>query len=261
LVTERPLARLREPTLPAEHAQAALARAVQYAEAADAPNTLRAYRSDWQSFVAWCRDAGLAPLPAAPETVGAHLAAHAETHAIATLRRRLVTVARAHKQAGIEGFWLGHPAIRNVMRGIARERGTAQCQASALTTPEIRRLVAVCGDDLAGLRDRALILLGYAAALRRSELVGVDREHLVLDARGLRLTVPRSKGDPEGRGEEIGVPRGKRRETCPIRALEAWLQASDTRYGPMFRWVTRLGHRRAAPPQRRRRAAHPAPPC
>ena len=226
---------------PAEHAQAALTRAVRYAETADAPNTLRAYRSDWQAFVVWCQDAGLAPLPAAPETVGAYLAAHADTHAAATLRRRLVTIARAHKQAGIAAFWPGHPAIRNVLRGIAREHGTAQRQAAALTTPEIRRLIAVCGDDLAGLRDRALILLGYAAALRRSELVGVDREHLVFDAQGVRLMIPRSKGDQEGKGEAVGVPRGKRRETCPQRALEAWLQASDTRYGPVFRWVTRWG--------------------
>lgn len=227
--------------LPAPHAQAALARAVQYAEAADAPNTPRAYRSDWQTFVTWCRDAGLAPLPAAPETVGAYLAAHAHTHAVATLRRRLVTIARAHKQAGIASFWTSHPAIRNVLRGIARERGTAQSQASVLTTPEIRRLVTVCGDDLAGRRDRALILLGYAAALRRSELVGVDREHLAFTAQGLRLTVPRSKGDQEGKGEEVGVPRGKRRETCPVRALEEWLQASKTEYGPVYRWVTRWG--------------------
>ncbi|TDH62399.1 integrase [Dankookia rubra] len=214
---------------------------MQYAEAADAPNTLRAYRSDWQAFVTWCRHAGFAPLPAAPKTVGTDLAAHAGTHAVATLRRRLVTIARAHKQAGIAGLWPGHPAIRNVLRGIARERGTAQCQASALTTPEIRRVVAVCSNDLAGLRDCALILLGYAAALRRSELVGVDREHLAFTDQALRLTLPRSKGDQEGQGEEVGVPRGKRRETCPIRALEAWLQASDTRYGPVFRWVTRWG--------------------
>lgn len=226
--------------LPAVHAQAAFARAVQYAEAADAPNTLRAYRSDWQAFVVWCRDAGLAPLPAAPETVGAYLAAHAETHAVATLRRRLVTIARAHRQAGIGGFWTGHPAIRNVLRGIARERGTAQCQAAALTTPEIKRLVTLCGDDLAGLRDRSLILLGYAAALRRSELVGVDREHFAFTAQGLRLTVPRSKGDQEGKGRR-SVCRGAnvaRRVHCVPWRSGCGLQGRNT---VRFRWGARWG--------------------
>jgi integrase len=148
-------------------------------------------------------------------------------------------VSRAHRQAG-HPLWTGHPAVRETLRGIARAHGAPPRRAAALTTREVRRLVAACGTDLAGLRDRALLLLGYAGALRRSELVGVDVEHVGFDATGLRLAVPRSKSDPGGEGQEVGVPRGQNRDTCPVRALEAWLAAA-LRFGPVFRRVDRWG--------------------
>ncbi len=165
---------------PTPMARQALADAVAFARGADAENTRRAYASDWRDFADWCAEAGLQALPAAPETVASYLACLALTRgcALATLRRRVVTIARAHRQAGHAGFWPGHPAISDTLRGIARQHGRPQRRAAALTTPEIRRLVASCGDDLAGLRDRTLILLGYAGALRRAEIIGVDVEHI-----------------------------------------------------------------------------------
>lgn len=227
-------------TLPAA-AQEAVDEALRYARAALSENTRLAYAADWQDFAAWCTAAGLASLPAAAETVAAYLAALARTHAVATLRRRLVSIAKAHRIAGHTGFWAAHPVISETLRGITRTRGRPQRRAAALTTPEIRRLVATCGPDLAGLRDRALVLLGYAAALRRAELVAVEVEHLKFDAQGLRLHIPRSKGDQAGEGEELGVPRGQRRDTCPVRAIEAWMVASEAQYGPLFRKVNRWG--------------------
>lgn len=229
-----------KPPAAALHAGKALAAAVAYASGADAPNTRRAYAADWQHFSEWCAQAGAEALPAPPETVAAYLASMARTHALATLRRRLASIARAHRQAGRE-LWTGHAAIRGTLRGIARAHGRPQRRAAALATPEIRKLVAACGPDAAGLRDRALILLGYAGALRRSELVAVDREHIAFDAAGLRLTIPRAKGDQEAQGETLGIPRGQRPGTCPVRALEAWLQSSDCRFGPVFRRVDRWG--------------------
>ena len=222
-------------------AREAMEEAIGYAREALSINTRLAYASDWQDFSTWCITAGLAALPATPETVASYLAALARTHAVATLRRRLVSIAKAHRVAGHIGFWPAHPIIGGTLRGIARSRGRPQRRAAALTTPEIRRLVAACGSDLAGLRDRALILLGYAAALRRAELVAVDVEHLRFDAQGLRLHIPKSKGDQAGEGEDLGIPRGQRRDTCPVRALEAWMVASDTKYGPIFRKVNRWG--------------------
>jgi integrase len=135
----------------------------------------------------------------------------------------------------------GHPAIRETLRGIGRRHGAPQRRAAALTTAEFRKLLAACRDDLAGLRDRALLLLGYAAALRRSELAAVEHEHLQFTADGLELLLPGSKGDAAGKGARVGVPRGQRPETCPVRAVEAWLRASAIRYGPVFCRVTRWG--------------------
>lgn len=86
-----------------------------------------------------------------------------------------------------------------------------------------------------------MLLLGFAGALRRSELVGIHREHLSFTAEGIRLQLPRSKTDQEGQGAEVGIPRGEKAATCPVRAIEAWLQASDCRYGPVFRKVTVWG--------------------
>ncbi|MDO9714211.1 tyrosine-type recombinase/integrase [Paracraurococcus lichenis] len=139
--------------------------------------------------------------------------------------------------------WSGsHPAIRDTLAGIARRHGTPQRRAAAIGTTEIRRLVATCTDGLTGTRDRALLLLGFAAALRCSELVAVQREHITLTPEGLRLLIPRAKTDQQGRGAELGLPRGRHAATCPVRALEAWLQASDCRYGPVFRKIDRWGN-------------------
>ncbi|WP_165982902.1 tyrosine-type recombinase/integrase [Dankookia rubra] len=219
---------------------AEVARAAGYARQALAPATLAAYAADWADFEAWCREKGIAALPATPVTVAAYLATLATTHAGATLRRRLAAIGRAHRMAGHP--WLGsHPALRDTLAGIARQHGVPQRRAAAIGTAEIRRLVATCSDGLTGTRDKALLLLGFAAALRRSELVAVQREHLTVTPEGLRLLIPRAKADQQGRGAELGLPRGKTPETCPVRALETWLQASDCRYGPVFRKIDRWG--------------------
>ena len=110
-----------------------------------------------------------------------------------------------------------------------------------MTTGEIRLLVEVCGDDLAGLRDRALLLIGFAGALRRSELVGLDVAHVRPTGSGLRLMIPRSKTDPKGEVTEIGIVRGAQEDTCPVRALRAWPRAAEIGDGPVFRRVTQWG--------------------
>ncbi|HYZ22265.1 MAG TPA: site-specific integrase, partial [Rhodopila sp.] len=131
--------------------------------------------------------------------------------------------------------------VRHTLRGIHRQHGVPARQAAALTTAEIRQLVATCDDGLRGLRDRALLLLGYAGALRRAELVAIEREHLSFIPDGVRLLIPRSKTDAAGQGAEIGLPRGEQRATCPVRALQAWLEASRCDHGPVFRRIDMWG--------------------
>lgn len=213
--------------------------AAAYARQSLAPATLRAYRADWHDFVQWCRTQGRTPLPAEPEAVAAYLASLAATHGRAALRRRLAAIGQAHRLKGIP--WVPDALIRHTLRGILRQHGTPARRAAALTTAEIRKLLATCDAGLTGLRDRALLLLGYAGALRRSELVAIEREHITLTPDGLRLLIPRAKTDPEGEGAEIGIPRGERRETCPVRALQAWLEASRCDHGPVFRRVDMWG--------------------
>ena len=221
-------------------ALAALAAAMDFAGQALAPATLRAYRAAWQHFCGWCGDAGWLALPAAPETVGAYLASLAATHATSTLVQRLAALSRAHRLASLP--WpSAHPAIRNTLRGIQRKHGRPVRQAAALMTDELTKLVATCDNTLAGQRDRALLLLGYAGALRRSELVAVAHEHVQLTHDGLRLLIPRGKGDQTGKGVSIGLPRAGSAERCPVRSLEVWLQVSGFQYGPVFRGIDGRG--------------------
>jgi integrase len=212
-----------------------------YARHALAPETRRAYAADWRAWTEWCRQAGSAPLPADPAAVAAYLAWLAPRYSRAALERRLAAIGHAHRLRQL-AWSAGHPVLRATLRGIHRQHGSARRQAAALTSAELRRLIQACGGDITGIRDRALLLLGFAGALRRSELVAVDREHIRFTEAGLRLLLPASKTDPEGRGVEIGIGRGRRPETCPVRALEAWLDASACRFGPVFRKVDRWGH-------------------
>ena len=224
----RQLARLADDEKPpAPRAALALAKAKAYQAAADAPSTVRAYASDLAHFKAWCEAHSFQPMPAAPETVGAYLAAAGLGYALPTLRRRVAAIARAHRIA-LHPLDTKHPAIRETLRGIGRTHGAPARRSAALTTFEIKRLVEVCGDDLAGLRDRALMLIGFAGALRRSELVAIETAHIRPISAGLRLLIPRSKTDADGEGAEIGIASGADEMTCPVRALRAWLRAAKS---------------------------------
>jgi integrase len=211
-----------------------------FADQALSPATLRAYRADWRHFCAWCQAARWSPLPAEPETVAAYLASLATTHRSSAIARRLAALSRAHRLASQE--WpSAHPAIRNTLRGIRRRHGKPPQQAAALATEEIKRLIASCDHTLVGQRDRALLLLGYAGALRRSELVAIDHADLTFADDGLRLLIPRAKGDQSGKGVTLGIPRGAAPETCPVHALEAWLRASSCSHGPVFVGIDKRG--------------------
>jgi integrase len=217
-----------------------MAKAQAYQDAADAPATLRAYAADLENFKAWCARSGLTALPATPEVVGAYLAAAGEGYAMQTLRRRVAAIARA---SGVAGHPLDtkHPAIRETLRGIGRTHGSRGRRSAALTTDEIRKLSDACGPELTGLRDRALLLTGFAGALRRSELVGLDVEHLAWSEDGVRLLLTKSKTDKDGEGAEVMITIGRHEATCPVRSLQRWLEAAGVRSGPVFRKVNKAG--------------------
>jgi integrase len=203
--------------------------------------TRRAYRSDWAHFVAWCGARGLVSLPSDPATVARYVTDMADTFRPSTISRRLVSIAQAHKAGG-------HPSptiderVRLVNAGIRRVHGVAPRQVRPVVTEDLRRMVDSCGSDSAGIRDRALLLLGFAAALRRSELVSLDISDVDERPDGLVVTVRRSKMDQEGVGRKIGVPYGSHPSTCPVRAWRKWIESTGITDGPLFRGVDRHGN-------------------
>ena len=202
---------------------------------------LRAYKADGTHFSDWCAAKGFVPVPAAPEAAGAYLASLAETHALATIRRRLL---RVLKNAPIQRSAVERRPRIVPFRGRRRacwcQHGLPQ-KAAASSLAMLRQLLATCDRTARVRRDRALLLFAFTGALRRSELVSLRVEDVVVDGNGLRLRILRGKTDQEGQGAEIGLPRGRHAETCPLRAFEDWQAVAQRKAGPLFRKVTASG--------------------
>jgi site-specific recombinase XerD len=216
-------------------------RAAAFARSAIAANTQRAYRADWADFLDWCQSVGRTPLPAAPITVGAYLSDRSGILKVSTLNRRVAAIASMHRTAG-HGLDTNHPAIAQVLAGIRRTYGTHQQAKTAILTDDLRRMVrALPATSLWGLRDRAVLLIGFAGALRRSELAALDLVDIHVNADGVEILIRRGKTDQEGVGRELGIPRSKRSATCPVAALEAWLDVVKSPVhlsdGPLFRAI------------------------
>ena len=213
--------------------------AADLARGSRSPATWRAYESDWRDFQGWCASHNLMALPAAPVTVGLYLTGRAKALSVATLTRRMSAVSVQHRLAGYH-LDTRHPAIRDVIAGLRRSKGVAPRQTEALTVPLARRVVATCQNGLSDLRDRALILVGLAGGLRRSELVALDASDLTISEEGVRIRIRWSKGDQDGEGQVIGINHTST-VTCPVAALEAWLKAAGIEAGRVFRSVDRHG--------------------
>jgi site-specific recombinase XerD len=213
-----------------------------YAAAARAENTVRAYRADWNDFVSWCRGKGVCPLPAPPEAVAVYLSERAETCKVSTLQRRLVAIAHFHKAAGLETP-TDNGGVKSVWSGIRRVKGTAQEGKQPVLIEDLRAMVGTLNlRTPKGQRDRALLLLGFATASRRSELVALDVEDLRFNRDGLTVTVRESKTDQEGEGMRKGVPYGSNPDTCPVRGVQDYLRKLKLKEGPLFRRIDRWGN-------------------
>lgn len=209
-----------------------------------AANTLDAYDKDWRRFTGWCEGLALEPLPAMAEVVALYVADHQETHKASTIRRWLAGISVRHQREG-------HPTpttdvvVRETLKGLTNE----QVQELAMTvtrkaparTVELRKMIATLDlDRLIGLRDRAILLVGYAGAFRRSEVVRFDLGHVQERVDGLAITIPWSK-TKQDTPEEVGIPYGSDPATCPVRAWRGWLAKSGIVDGPPFRPIDRHG--------------------
>jgi integrase len=152
----------------------------------------------------------------------------------------LNAIAEAHKAVGVDSP-TSSGMVRNTLKGIKRTIGTAAVQKAAALTDDIRAMVTATDAGLIGARDRALILLGFAGAFRRSELVGLEVEDCGFGKDGLTITLRRSKTDQDGAGRKIGIPYGANPETCPVRVLQDWMEQAGITGGPLFRSLNRHG--------------------
>jgi integrase len=225
---------LSRPTLP-DGSQELAELVATYVQDSLAENSRRAYLSDLRQFEAWG-----GALPATAETIAAYLAAHADGLSVATLVRRLASLSKAHQARGLSNPTRSELVRTTPLRGIKRTRGCTQQQAKPLLRDDLLLVLDKIGDGLKDVRDRALLLIGFASALRRSELVALDVADIEDVRRGIVLHLPRSKTDQDGQGQKIAIPFGRTR-WCPVAALAAWLEASGIAEGAIFRPVDRHG--------------------
>ena len=239
----------RQTSLPT-HLEKLADRARDYVEAASSANTRRAYAADWKHFCAWCRRQSFDPSRADPQTVGLYITAQAsgtgrDKKAVATIERRLSSLTWNYTQRG-QSLDRKDRHIATVLAGIRNTHAAPPRQKEAVLRDDlVAMLETLDRGTLRGLRDRAMLLLGFAGGLRRSEIVGLDlaRDQTedgrgwveVLD-KGFLVTL---RGKTGWREVEIG--RGSSDATCPVVALETWLRFARIAHGPLFRRVTGQG--------------------
>lgn len=216
-----------------------LSNAYEFLSTTVAESTQEVYARDWRDFSRWCNKHGLPHLPTNPETVACYFTFLAmRNFCVTTIRRHSAAIAAAHRESGCPAP-TSHPAIKELLRGMTRKLGTPPKPVDALLSEDIKEMVRVLPDTLIGTRDKALILVGFAGAFRRSELVGIDVEHISYRDEGLVILLARSKTDQKGEGRWVGIPYGKNPETCPVTALRRWLELSGISNGAIFRGLDR----------------------
>lgn len=215
-------------------------RARLYAALERGASTNKAYQGDFSTFSRWCASRGLKPLPATPETVASFLASQADQGLNpATLTRRLAAIRASHIEQGHS-----NPAasafVRATLKGIRRRHGRPVKPKAAISVEMLLKMAEACPATPAGLRDRAILLLGFAGAFRRAELANLTCEDLAVSGEGVRITIRRAKSDQEGRGSQLAIPRCGS-ALCPVAALEDWLSTSGITSGALFRPLSKSG--------------------
>jgi integrase len=208
-----------------------------FLNAARSKNTVRGYLSSFKQFEAWCIASGWSPLPASPESIVRYISAQAGRLKAATLAHHLFAIAKAHRDAGFPSPIRDNQVIADALKGIRRVYGSAIAQKSPVLTDDLRMMLRYIPNNLQGLRDRALLTVGFLGAFRRSELVALQAADVQFTPDGLLINLRRSKTDQLGEGRKIAIPHGKHEQTDAVRALQMWLSAAGITEGPIFRQV------------------------
>lgn len=208
-------------------------KAEQLALDAKSTATKRAYKRDCESFARWTTDKGLLAMPAEIRTIILYITHLDELgRAPSTITRALTAISQVHKLSGIDSP-TASAQVGEVLKGIRRQRGTAPNQARPLLARGLKKILKIIPPDVLGKRDKALLLVGWAGALRRSELVGLDYEDLLPVEEGVVLTIRKSKGDQEAKGQKVAIP-SLENEFCPVKALFEWRSIVARGSGPVF---------------------------
>ena len=203
-----------------------------------ANNTLRAYKSDFKDFGAFCSRHGLNSLPTEPKIVSLYLTHLSKNSKFSTLRRRLVSISMVHK---LKGHYLDtkHPIIVENLMGIRRVKGSIQKGKKPILINHLKLIINSINEqnsnDIKKLRDKALILIGFGGGFRRTELTSIDYEDLEFVPEGLKIIVRKSKTDQFGEGMIKGLPYFNDKNYCPVINLREWLEISNIKSGPVFR--------------------------
>ena len=201
-------------------------------------NTLRAYKSDFKDFAAFCAKHGFKSLPSEPKTISLYITHLSKHSRISTLRRRLVSISMVHK---LKGYYLDakHPIIVENLMGIRRVKGSIQKGKKPILINHLKLIIKVINEqktkEIKKLRDKSIILIGFAGGFRRTELVSINHEDLEFVSEGLKITVKRSKTDQFGEGIIKGLPYFNNQIYCPVKSLQKWLEISEINSGPIFR--------------------------
>ena len=203
-----------------------------------ANNTLRAYKSDFKDFGAFCAKHGLDSLPTEPKIVSIYLTHLSKTSKISTLRRRLVSISMVHK---LKGHYLDtkHPIIIENLMGIKRVKGSIQKGKKPILINHLKSIINAINqkkiNEIKKLRDKTIILVGFGGGFRRTELISIDHEDIEFVPEGVKITIKRSKTDQFGEGMIKGLPYFTNEEYCPVTNLKRWLELSNIKSGPIFK--------------------------
>lgn len=217
------------------------ARVLEAMAASRSDSTRRVYTSRWKVWETWCAEHGRTPMPADPAELAAYVTSLADSgRALSTINASIAAIRAVHEDHGFDDPTTG-VGVQRVRAGVTRIVGVApRRQAHPLSLLELQRMLESCdADGVRGTRDRALLLIGFAGALRRSEIAALEVRDVARQRDGIVLTIRRSKGDQEGRGATVGISRGVHAGTDPVTALHAWLDLAGIGRGPLFVAITR----------------------
>ena len=203
-----------------------------------ANNTLRAYKSDFKDFGVFCAKHGFTSMPTEPKVVSLYLTHLSTNSKISTIRRRLVSIGVVHK---LKGHYLDtkHPVIIENLMGIKRKKGSIQIGKKPILISHLKQIINVIDEQkiekIKKLRNRTLILIGFAGGFRRTELISIDHEDLEFVEEGVKIILKRSKTDQFGEGLVKGLPYFINEKYCPVTSLKNWMYLSKIKTGPIFR--------------------------